>query len=717
VHRGMAVLLACLVAAVVVGSVSATGPVLNGRIAYVSDVNGVSELFSIRPDGTDVQRLTWTFAGENSPTWSPDGSQIAYRSDGGIWLTNADGSDQRQLTDGSEPKWSPDGTQIAFARVDDFNAAYNVWVISVDGTGLRRVSTAFATEPAWSPDGTRLAYTGLDGISVVGVDGTNPRTIVGPAGLVGSPAWSPDGHQIAFSRHPATGQLSELYVVNTDGSGERQVTHGALDGLPSWSPDGTQLVFQRIQPSDFSFRLYVVDSDGGGERLLSAGRSPAWGTSQVSPQVSPPDAPMIEIASPASSPGYVQGETVHAFYRCDSAVSFIVSCAGDVPFGEAIDTSAGTHTFTVRATDADGRTSGSSVTYDVVDIFPPQIDLRTPTDGARYALNSVVHVDYSCSDPAGSGIEFCLGDRAAGAPLDTATLGSHTFTVNAVDRAFHITTRRVAYTVVASPAISISSPADGARYGLNAPVLADYACKDLIGAGINTCLGDRPAGTPIDTSSPGPHTFKVTALDSSSNLSTTTVTYTVVAPPSVFITSPVADASYVLGASLATDYSCSSHDASVLTCSGGVPVGGLLDTSIVGRKTFTVRATDAIGQTTSRTSSYRVVYPFSGFDSPVSTNGVLDGAKAGQGIPLKFSLGGDRGLGIVAGLSWQQVSCTDGTTTGQPVPGSGKLSYSASSGRYLDVVTTDPSWKGSCRTLIVQLADTTLKLVLVRFAH
>jgi Tol biopolymer transport system component len=219
-QRGAAVFLAVLVGAVVAGGATATTPVQNGRIAYVSEVNGGNELFSIKADGTDAQRLTWTFAAEGSPTWSPEGSRIAYQNDGDIWLTNADGSDQHRLTDGTGPEWSPDGAQIAFARVDFVSGAWNLWVINLDGSGLRRVSSAFATEPAWSPDGTRLAYVGLDGIDVVRLDGTEPTTITGPAGLVGNPAWSPDGQHVAFSRHPATGQLSQLYVVNSDGSGE-----------------------------------------------------------------------------------------------------------------------------------------------------------------------------------------------------------------------------------------------------------------------------------------------------------------------------------------------------------------------------------------------------------------------------------------------------------------------------------------------------------------
>jgi hypothetical protein len=717
-HRGVAVVVALLVGAVVAGGATATTPVQNGRIAYVADVNTGSELFSIKPDGTDPQRLTWTFAGEYAPTWSPDGTQIAYQSDGAIWVTNADGNDQHQLTDGSEPKWSPDGAQIAFARVDAVAGAWNVWVINLDGSGLRRVSSAFATEPAWSPDGTRLAYLGLDGIDVVNIDGTDPTTIVGPAGLVGSPAWSPDGRRIAFSRHPATGQLSELYVVNSDGSGELQLTHGALDGLPSWSPDGTQLVFQRVQLSDFSSRLFVVNSDGSGERLLSAGRSPSWGTSQISPHVTPPDAPAIQISSPAASPGYLQGEDVHAFYRCDSAVSFIASCAGDAPFGEPIDTSAGTHTFTVRATDADGRTSVSSVTYNVLDLFPPQVDVTTPLDGVRYALNSVVTIDYSCSDPDGSGIDRCQGDRPSGAPLDTSSLGPHTFTAFAGDNASHFTSKTVSYNVVASPVVSISMPADGALYALGSVVQAGFSCNDLVGNGIKSCAGDQPVGAQLDTSQAGTYSFNVTAIDNAFAVSTKTVTYTIVAPPLVSIVSPSDGASYTLGSSLVADYVCYPQPRHLEeTCTGDAPDGTLLDTTIVGAKTFTVVSTDALGQTTTRASRYLVIYPFAGFDSPVSADGVLDGAKAGQGIPLKFSLGGNRGNGVVAGISWQQVSCGDGSTLGQPSAGTGNLSYSASSGRYLDVVSTAASWKGSCRTLTLRLADTTLKQARVRFGH
>ena len=88
-----------------------------------------------------------------------------------------------------------------------------------------------------------------------------------------------------------------------------------------------------------------------------------------------------------------------------------------------------------------------------------------------------------------------------------------------------------------------------------------------------------------------------------------------------------------------------------------------MDTTTVGSKTFTVDATDAAGVSSSRTSTYTVVWPFAGFDSPVSASGFVD-AKAGEPIPL-----------------------------------------------------TDKSWKGTCRILTLQLADTTRHRVSVHFVN
>ena len=630
------------------GAVSAAGATPqgpNGRIAFaLNDGSGGAELYSVNADGTALRRLTWSPQVEQAPSWSPDGTRIAYEGGSHIWVMNADGSSQTELTSGTQdidPAWSPDGTQIAFARPS--SNGWNVFVMNADGSGLRRVSDVSGNDPAWSPDGRRLAYVAPDGIGVVGIDGSDPHRVSALGAYAAGPSWSPDGTRIVFSRNNAAGFPGELFVANADGSGEQQLTSdGYANAHPSWSPDGTQIVFQRTATPPFGSTLWAIGTDGGGLRQISSSggaTGPDWGSSQVVPEPSPPGAPIIEIYSPDPNMLYLPTSQTPAFYRCLSYVTFVVTCDGDVPVGALLDLSqAGAHTFSVRAVDAQGRTATSTVTYNVVDIVPPEIDIRTPLDGATYDLGAPATVDYSCSDPKGTGVQVCAGDL--------------------------------------------------------------------------------PVGAPIDTSHTGTYTFHVFAVDNSRNISQKTSTYTVVdrRPPTIQITSPGNGASYTLGQAVSAAYWCaSSPSAHLVSCLGPVANGGSVDTSTVGTKTFTVNAVDDQGKTATATLSYSVVYAFSGFDSPVGAGGSLGSAKAGDSVPLKFSLGGNQGLGAVTQTTWQASSCTDWSALGSPATAQAKLSYSASTDRYSDLVTTDASWKGTCRTISVWLNDGTRHSVRVQF--
>jgi hypothetical protein len=158
----------------------------------------------------------------------------------------------------------------------------------------------------------------------------------------------------------------------------------------------------------------------------------------------------------------------------------------------------------------------------------PTIDLRSPQDGARVPLGAEVVADFSCDDEGGSGIESCVGSVDDGDLLDTSTLGPHTLTVTARDRAGNETTATATIVVVdeAPPGIDVRTPADGAVYSLNEAVSADYECRDEAGgSGVAGCTGDVANGAALDTSAPGEHSFTVTATDNAGNSASTTVVY------------------------------------------------------------------------------------------------------------------------------------------------------------------------------------------------
>ena len=128
-----------------------------------------------------------------------------------------------------------------------------------------------------------------------------------------------------------------------------------------------------------------------------------------------------------------------------------------------------------------------------------------------------------------------------------------------------------------------------------------------------------------------------------------------------------------------------------------------------------MNASDDRGKTANATQWYSVIYAFAGFDSPVNTGGSLDAVKAGDSLPLRFSLHGNQGLVAVTRTSSQAASCTDWSALDTPTAAQTKLSYSSSTERYLDLVITDPTWKGTCRTIEIELADGTRHDVHVRF--
>jgi hypothetical protein len=160
---------------------------------------------------------------------------------------------------------------------------------------------------------------------------------------------------------------------------------------------------------------------------------------------------------------FTVGQSVTAAYSCaDAGGPGIASCTGPVANGAAINTAtAGAHTFTVTATSHDGVTGMASATYTVA--APPSVSIASPASGATFTAGQSVTAAFSCADGVGGpGIAACVGPVADGAPIDTTTVGPHTFTVAATSADGQTQTVSNVYMVqapvIAPPAPPVISP-------------------------------------------------------------------------------------------------------------------------------------------------------------------------------------------------------------------------------------------------------------------
>jgi len=129
------------------------------QIAFVSDQTGSPQVYVMDINGKNIRRLSYQGNYNVCPAWSPRGDWIAYCSRQGgsfkIFLTTPDGEQVRQLTQGpgnyEDPTWAPDGRYLAFSSTKEGGAA--IYVMSINGTYQRRLTTfrGEATNPAWSP--------------------------------------------------------------------------------------------------------------------------------------------------------------------------------------------------------------------------------------------------------------------------------------------------------------------------------------------------------------------------------------------------------------------------------------------------------------------------------------------------------------------------------------------------------------------------------------
>jgi hypothetical protein len=341
----------------------------------------------------------------------------------------------------------------------------------------------------------------------------------------------------------------------------------------------------------------------------------------------------------------------------------------------------------------------------------PQIELVSPAEGEGFYQGQKVQAAWGClPGTLGWPMVTCDGDVPLGDWLDTSSVGTHTFSVHAVDYGGAETTVTHNYTVfdVIPPAASITEPAS-TDYPVGAQLYASYSCDDGAGgSGVVGCIGSYPNGYPLPTERPGTYSFTVDAFDAAGNHGSTSVTYRVVdqTPPQITISSPGDGVTYLVGDSITAVYGCHDNvDGSNVPCKASP-----LDLT-PGTHVFRVDSADSPGNASFATATYTVRYRFDGFYSPLVSQPSAVVLRAGDTVPVKFSLGGDRGLDVLARAAWR----TCGATGGDSATALGSLSYSAKPDRYTFFWQSEKSWAGSCREFLLMLRDGTTHTALVSF--
>ncbi|GJM44201.1 MAG: hypothetical protein DHS20C21_10430 [Gemmatimonadota bacterium] len=253
------------------------------EIAFYSNRDGHGRIWRVPATGGTPIQVSTAEAGE-SVTWSDDG-RIAFPEldlvtmDTSVSWVRPDGSDLTRVTTGAhvccwQVAWAPGSQDIAYVRDPSGNGIFRT---AASGSGTDPIPLTFHHDwgPTWSPDGSRVAFWrnfGWNDIHVVDAGGGTAVPLWSDSFFNSDPAWHPEHDVIAFSSARGEGAANIWTYKLLDGTFTRITDDPGGAWGPSWSPDGRQLAFVSIRSGNQ--RIWVIDVP---ETAVSVGRS-TWGS-------------------------------------------------------------------------------------------------------------------------------------------------------------------------------------------------------------------------------------------------------------------------------------------------------------------------------------------------------------------------------------------------------------------------------------------------------
>ena len=245
------------------------------------------ELYLVQPDGTGLTRLTDNDRVDTSPSWSPDGRQIVFRSrvDGSadIFVMDANGENWRNLIKDPEdsilddfyPEWNPQRDLIAlytdrFYSPDVGCAWHRLAIMPLSGGADNiQVLEEPLTEQetlGWAPDGQHLAFSSRCDMTVDDsvelfqwdIDTGEVIRLTNDGNINASPAYSHDGRYLAY-QSVRLGEKADIFVLDLQTGNMVNITNNPefKDSHPTWSPDDSQIAF--VSDRDGNDEIYVMD--------------------------------------------------------------------------------------------------------------------------------------------------------------------------------------------------------------------------------------------------------------------------------------------------------------------------------------------------------------------------------------------------------------------------------------------------------------------------